>query len=101
MKKVSTVWLFSIAMSVLLIPFRANATITEADNVVMVPYALSQAENGASMVVAYSPTMTVCGGGIFYIAPEDRHILATFLSAQISSTHVDFRYQDSATSVTI
>jgi len=81
----------------------AEATIVEKTNAVLVPYSESSAENGvAGFAVAWGSSFSSpCSGNVFYVAPEDKQILAEMLSAQIAGIEVTFRYDDSAPTVTL
>lgn len=79
---------------------KAYATTQTADNIKCVPYALSQSENGASLLSCYGTIASVCQT-VVYVAHEDKHLLATVLSAQAQSLRVNIIYNDAAPLVTL
>lgn len=79
---------------------KAEATIYEELDVILVPYAESALENGGHIAVAWNKTLNNCTGNNVYIAPEDKALYATALSAQVAGIHANIRYDNNATPVT-
>jgi hypothetical protein len=80
----------------------ASAAVNETDGIVLIPDALSARENGASIATVISGgTITSSCASLVYIAPEDKELLATALSAQIAGIHVSIRYDDAASPVSL
>ena len=91
------VWL---GTAILITP--AHAAVQEVTNAVVVPYGLSALENGVSFGQSWTNLSAPCvSNNLVYIAPEDKQMYATLLSAQVAGLHVSMRYEDNATPVTL
>lgn len=67
-----------------------------------IPYPASSLENPVSLLVRYSsgPSLSSGCGGSLYIAPEDKQLMATALTAQAAGLHVFVIYDDAGPSET-
>jgi hypothetical protein len=80
---------------ILLISRSADATVQSASDIVFVPYANSSVEAPSAFAVSYTALSSPCAS-VVYIAPEDKQLFATALSAQTAGIHVDIKYEDNA-----
>jgi hypothetical protein len=93
---------FAIATATLLIAGvakSASATVQQANDIVLVPYANSSVENPLAFAASYGTISSVCAT-VVYIAAEDKQIFATALAAQVNGIHVNIKYEDNASTVT-